>query len=108
MTAGGGRRVKVDVSDLRPGSLQRVHCEGREILLCNAQGEYYAVGERCSHAAVSLADGRLRGYRLECPRHGGCFDVRDGRTLRGPARDAIPSYRVHRVADGIEVEIPGD
>ena len=37
------------VGELAPGHMKRVNVAGRALLLVNADGEYYAVDEICSH-----------------------------------------------------------
>ena len=37
------KRVNVDVSDLAPGQTRAIDIGGRKILLCNADGQYFAV-----------------------------------------------------------------
>lgn len=91
--------MRVDVADLAPGRVRPVDVGGRKVLLCNVEGEYFAVQERCSHAAFSLAEGRLSGFLLECPLHGACFDVRDGSPARRPAIKPLETYPVS-VVDG--------
>ena len=86
--------VEVDVSDLAPGQTRSVDCGDRRVLLCNVDGVFYAVADRCSHAAVPLDAGRLTGCILECPFHGAQFDVRDGSAVALPARRPIASYPV--------------
>ena len=95
--------VVVDVSDLAPGAIRPVACGRRKALLCNVGGAYYAVAERCSHAAFSLAEGRLEGPHLECPLHGALFDVRDGSPVRRPASKPLATYAVR--VDGDRAEI---
>jgi len=48
------------------------------IVVCNVQGELYALEDNCSHADTPLSEGRLRGWHITCPLHGASFDVRDG------------------------------
>jgi nitrite reductase/ring-hydroxylating ferredoxin subunit len=69
------RRV-ARASELRPGEARRVVLDGIEIALCNVAGEIYAVDDVCTHAYASLSEGLLSGAEIECPLHGGCFDVR--------------------------------
>ena len=95
--------VMVDVADLAPGQMKLVECGRRKALLCNVAGEFYAVAERCTHAAYSLREGRLQGARLECPLHGALFDVRDGSPLRRPASKPLATHPVH--LDGCRAEI---
>ena len=95
--------VVVDVADLAPGQMKLVECGRRKALLCNVDGALYAVAERCTHAAYSLCEGRLRGAHLECPLHGALFDVRDGSPLRRPASKPLATYSVRVDGHGAEI-----
>jgi len=96
-------RVVVDVSDLPPGATRPVESGRRKALLCNVAGAFYAVAERCTHAAFSMAEGRLEGPHLECPLHGALFDVRDGSPVRRPASKPLATYPVE--VEGTRAEI---
>lgn len=61
--------------------------------------EVFAVGDRCSHAEASLAEGILFGAEVECPRHGASFDLATGKALTLPASLPVPTYPV-RIDDG--------
>ncbi|MGI9590035.1 MAG: Rieske 2Fe-2S domain-containing protein [Myxococcota bacterium] len=86
--------MSVDVGDLAPGGVLPVACGRYRALLCNVDGAFYAVAERCTHAAFSMAEGRLEGAHLECPLHGALFDVRDGSPVRRPANKPLSTYPV--------------
>lgn len=79
--------------------------DGVSIVLCRIQDEIYAVENRCSHAFQTFEDGRLRGVRLMCPRHGACFDVRDGKALGLPATSPIKSFIVRIDGDRIRIDV---
>ena len=100
---GAPESVVVDVSDLAPGATRPVECGRRKALLCNVGGAFYAVAERCTHAAFSLAEGCLEGPHLECPLHGALFDVRDGSPVRRPASKPLATYPVE--VDGTRAEV---
>jgi len=89
-----GDRVSIDVGDLAPGGVLPVAWGRHRALLCNVDGAFYAVAERCTHAAFSMAEGRLEGAHLECPLHGALFDVRDGSPVRRPANKPLATYPV--------------
>ena len=89
-----------------PGEMRALECAGRPIVLCNAEGQLYAVDDDCPHAGAPLSEGRLRGCILECPLHGGKIDVRDGSPAALPIRTPARSYAVRAGASGIEIEIP--
>jgi 3-phenylpropionate/trans-cinnamate dioxygenase ferredoxin subunit len=71
-------------SELLPGSMRGVEVLGRSVLVVNVEGTFYAVDGICSHGLADLAQGKLEGHILQCPRHGARFDVRNGKVLTGP------------------------
>jgi 3-phenylpropionate/trans-cinnamate dioxygenase ferredoxin subunit len=62
--------------------------------------EVYAIGDRCSHAEASLAEGEVYDTSVECPRHGSEFDLTNGQPLSLPATQPVPVYQVS-VEDGV-------
>jgi 3-phenylpropionate/trans-cinnamate dioxygenase ferredoxin subunit len=101
--------VKVaQVDDIPPGGRISHDFEYDSIILFNIDGEFYAMGDICTHDDGPLGEGELDGYAVICPRHGARFDVRDGRALSLPAFKAAPSYQV-KVEDGVVfVESPDE
>ncbi len=72
-----------DTSELVPGQMKCVQVEGQDILLANVGGDYYAIGNRCTHLGGSLCEGSLASAVVACPRHGARFDIRTGQALSG-------------------------
>ena len=95
--------VCVDVADLVPGQTRPVSAHGRELLVCNADGRFYAIENRCPHAIVRLDTAMLSGCILECPVHGGRLDVRDGSPQRRPIRTPALTYPVRESGGQIEI-----
>lgn len=77
----------------------RVDVAGHRLAVFRIGGKFYVIGDRCSHADASLAEGDLFDYDVECPRHGSEFDVRTGRPASLPATRPVPTYAV-RIDDG--------
>jgi len=77
------------------------------IVVCNVQGELYALEDNCSHADTPLSEGRLRGWHITCPLHGASFDVRDGSHGGPPAWEGVPCYQVQRVDGEVVVDLSG-
>jgi len=75
------------------------------IVVCNVQGEIYALEDNCSHADTPLSEGRLRGWHITCPLHGASFDVRDGSHGGPPAWEGVPCYKVERVEGEVVVTL---
>ena len=52
--------------------------DGQPVVLANVDGAICAFGGICTHADAPLGKGKLRGDVVECPFHGGQFEVRTG------------------------------
>lgn len=88
-------------ADIAPGRMMRFEPEGMDpIVVCNHDGEFYAVDDECTHAIASLSEGRLDGCTLFCPMHGGSFDIRTGAARTLPCRQALRTYPL-AVAEGV-------
>ncbi len=72
----------------------RVDVAGHRIALFRLGDDVYAIGDRCSHAEASLAEGEIFDDAVECPRHGSEFDVRSGESKSLPATLPVPVYSV--------------
>lgn len=104
-TDGGEFRLLAHTSDIPPGKNKAFELDGHDILVCNANGEYFAVSNMCSHAEEKLEGGRIRGECVVCPKHGARFDLRDGRHRTPPAWTGIATYPLRVVDDRIEVQL---
>lgn len=77
----------------------RVTVGEHRIALFRIGDDVYAIGDRCSHAEASLAEGEVFDEAVECPRHGSEFDLRTGSPSSLPATSPVPTYDV-AVEDG--------
>ncbi|MBK1878744.1 NADH:ubiquinone reductase (Na(+)-transporting) subunit F [Pelagicoccus mobilis] len=64
-------------------------------------GKLYASDGICSHGNAHLADGMVKGNLIECPKHNGRFDVRDGSPVRLPVCVHMNTYPVKALNDQI-------
>ncbi len=87
------------LADLPDGLGVRVDAGEHRIAVFRLGDDVYAVGDRCSHAEASLAEGEVFDYDVECPRHGSAFDLRTGHPDSLPATRPVPTYDVE-VVDG--------
>ncbi|ACZ30390.1 Rieske (2Fe-2S) domain protein [Xylanimonas cellulosilytica DSM 15894] len=71
----------------------------------DADGEYHAVSDICSHGQVSLSDGEVTGCLIECWLHGSQFDLRTGKPVQLPAIKPVPVYPVSVVGDDVLVDV---
>jgi len=88
------------VEDLPNGQRLFIEIADRPIVMFNIAGQYFAIGDVCTHDGGPLGDGDLEGFNIVCPRHGAEFDVRTGKVMQMPAVVDIPAYPV-QVRDGI-------
>jgi len=70
------------------------------ILVCNIDGEIYALEDKCTHQDFELSPGKLDGVEIECVLHGAKFDVRTGEALCAPAYAPVPKFPV-RIENGV-------
>ena len=98
--------VKVaTVGEIEPGRAKRVEVGEEANAVFNLDGEYYAIGDTCSHEEASLSEGDVFGDCVECPLHGAEFDITTGKNLTLPAVSPVPSYPVKLEGDAILVGV---
>jgi len=99
-------------SDVPPGSLKYIQVNGKDLVLANVDGKYYAMENWCTHEQGNLSEGTLDNNVLTCPDHGAQFDVTLGRVVMGPdgdSPDAIQPEKTFKVTiqgSDLMVDIP--
>ena len=76
------------------------------LLVCNVNGELFAIEDRCTHDGSSMLGGCLEGDEIICPWHGAKFCVRNGAVKAPPAYEDVASYPVRINGRNIEVDVP--
>jgi len=91
--------------ELDPGTAKRFDVEGHRIALVRIEDDFYAIGDRCTHADISLAEGEVlcEEREIECWKHGSTFSLVTGEPQSLPATRATPTYDV--VIDGDDVSV---
>ena len=93
------------VKDLEAGRMIGVEAGGKEIAVINLEGNYYAIGNRCTHMSCMLSDGTLKGGNVTCPCHGSIFDAKTGSVVKGPAKKPEPAYQTKIEGEQILVNV---
>ena len=104
------RYVAVKTSDVPAGGNKVVSVGGREIVIFHANGEFFALLNRCPHEGAPLSHAvcvahlhssepgefkRSRvGELLRCPWHGWEYDMRTGQSYCDPSRLKVRAYPV--------------
>jgi MocE subfamily Rieske [2Fe-2S] domain protein len=58
------------------------------------EGSYHATAGICTHGNTHLAEGLVIGNLIECPKHNGRFNFKDGSPVRKPVCTALKTYSV--------------
>jgi 3-phenylpropionate/trans-cinnamate dioxygenase ferredoxin subunit len=100
-------RVRVAaLKDLPDGRGVRVDAAGHRVAVFRLGNDVFAIGDRCSHAEASLAEGEVFEGAVECPRHGSEFDLVTGEPSSFPATRPVAVYDAE-VSDGdVYVTLP--
>jgi nitrite reductase/ring-hydroxylating ferredoxin subunit len=101
-----GKIIVGKTSDISPGKMIKVSIDGREILIANIDGNYYATDDPCTHSGASLSEGKLEGCTITCGWHAAQFDCKTGKLVKFPVkiRD-LTSYNVVLESNSVFVEM---
>ena len=69
------------VNEIPLGKMKYVELNGKEIMIANIDGKFYALNDRCSHMNASLSMGNVKDNIVTCPFHGARFDVTSGKKV---------------------------
>ena len=100
-------RVRIaSVDEVPVESLKQVMADDEEICLAHAEdGNFYAIGDVCTHENFLLSQGELFGLDVKCPQHGSRFNLRTGKVTGLPAVFPAKTFPV-TVEDGdVYVEV---
>jgi nitrite reductase/ring-hydroxylating ferredoxin subunit len=101
-----GKILAGKVSDITSGKMIMVSTDGKDILVTNVDGNYYAMDDTCTHAGASLSEGSLDGSTVTCPWHGSTWDCKTGKMIAfGVQLNDLSSYKVTVESDEIFVEV---
>jgi len=91
-------------SDIRPGTMRTFKHEQVQLAVGRtAQGDLFAVDNRCPHEGYPLAQGGLNGCVLTCEWHNWKFDTASGECLLGG--EGVRTWPVRQRDDGVEVDL---
>ncbi len=90
-----------EFEDLISGKARRFELGNRAIAVVRLDDKVYAIGDKCSHADVSLSEGEVLcdTKEIECSRHSSSFSLETGRPNTLPATQPVPVY-VASIHDG--------
>jgi len=101
-----GKIIVGKAVDIPAGKMQKVTVDGKEILVVNVDGNFYAMDDTCTHAGASLSEGTLEGAIVTCGWHGAKFDCKAGKLHAFPAKiKDLNSYKVVVESENVFLEL---
>jgi Na+-transporting NADH:ubiquinone oxidoreductase subunit F len=80
-------------ADLGPADVVRFDYARKTFALYrDAEGSLYATDGVCTHGNTHLSGGLVIGKMIECPKHNGRFNLRDGSPARAPVCRGLVTY----------------
>jgi 3-phenylpropionate/trans-cinnamate dioxygenase ferredoxin subunit len=100
-------------ADVALGAARRFDVGGQRLCVvhlpdaADGRAGWYAIGDECSHADFSLAEGDVwvDECEIECPKHGSTFSLLTGEPQALPATRPVPTYGLRIDGDDVIVEM---
>ena len=100
-----GKILAGKTSDIPPGKMLKVSSNGKDILVANVDGNYFAMDDICTHKGASLSEGTLEKSTVTCPWHGSTWDCKTGKLMEFATKlKDLGSYKVVVESDSVFVE----
>jgi len=79
--------------------------DGHRYAIYNTEKGFFASDLMCTHEEQSLEDGLVIDCVIECPLHGGRFDICSGKALSAPVTKDLKTYCVKVDAGRVFIQI---
>jgi 3-phenylpropionate/trans-cinnamate dioxygenase ferredoxin subunit len=91
--------------DIPVGRMKAFEIGPDRFLVAHTGEDFFAVVDECTHEAVPLSEGRVRGNEILCRAHGAKFDLKTGAVTAPPAIVPIETLEVDVRGDEVYVRI---
>ena len=104
----GQRERLCAVDEIAPGTARRFDVGEHRVAVVRLGDDFYAVGDRCSHADFSLSEGEVwpEEREIECWKHGSTFSLETGQPQSLPATRPVPVYDVTVEGEDVWLDLP--
>lgn len=100
-----GVYVKIaETKAVSENQMQVFSVKGKEVLVVNVEGKFYAFENRCPHMGYPLFFGSLQGDTLTCGFHSAKFNVRTGKSLGPVTSEPLKTFPVKIQNSSIFIE----
>ncbi|MDB5673649.1 MAG: putative Rieske (2Fe-2S) ferredoxin [Sphingomonas bacterium] len=97
----------IAAADVPLGAMVPLEIGDLKIAIYNVDDIYRATSNVCTHQFALLTDGWLDGVMVECPLHGGQFDVTDGKAQGGTVTCDLATYPCRETDGLVEIRLTG-
>ncbi len=94
------------VAEVPDGQVRVFEIEGKRFAVCQSEGHFYAIDDRCTHDNGPLGEGALANGQIECPRHAARFDIKTGKAMCLPAVGAVATFAIDVRGDELWISNP--
>ncbi|MBF9033921.1 Rieske 2Fe-2S domain-containing protein [Rhodobacterales bacterium HKCCE2091] len=93
MTDGAGALTRLcDLDELEEDEPLRSEVEGIGYAVYKVGELVFVTADLCTHGPGCLSDGLVDGFEVECPFHGGTFDIRTGAATSAPCEIPVSAW----------------
>lgn len=78
------------IDEIPPGKMKHVELDGKEIVVSNVNGKFYAMDDRCGHMNARLSNGNINQNIVTCSFHAAKFDITTGKKVGEPVLEIPP------------------
>jgi nitrite reductase/ring-hydroxylating ferredoxin subunit len=99
--------VKIcSVTDVAPGGMKSFILPElpEAVAVFNLDGTIYVTNDECTHFVASLTEGYFEGEVVECPLHGGSFNIKTGAPMSRPCEIPLQTYQVVLEAGNVYIK----
>ena len=101
-----GKIIAGKVSEISPGKMIKVSVDGKDIMVANIDGDFFAMDDSCTHSGSSLSEGSLEGCIVTCGWHKAEFDCKTGKLVKFPAKiNNLGTYNVTVESENVFLEM---
>jgi len=101
-----GKILVGNMKEVPPGHKYKTKIDGKDVLIINDHGNFYAIDDACTHSGASLAEGKLEDNVITCDWHGAKFNYKNGKLEKFPSKiDNIRSYKISLESEDIFIEL---
>ncbi len=101
-----GKIIAGKVSEISPGKMIKISVDGKDIMVANIDGDFFAMDDSCTHSGSSLSEGSLEGCIVTCGWHKAEFDCKTGKLVKFPAKiNNLGTYNVTVESENVFLEM---